>query len=181
VAITGLLPAANNPEQPLRAGQEPPAWDWPISTPDQQGLERTFDWTLHGLGRLYPGNPADYRPTDALVPYYWWVLNERGRTVDATFQMDWIQRTAGFSEGRQFGPEWFKHEVGSRTTVLGVPGTEVYYGDGPVTSGEPYCFFDGSPERPAPSRGAPAGHGRDHEGAEAALPSLVHAADHRRR
>ncbi len=117
---------------------------------DQQGLPRTFDWTLHGLGRLYPTNPAAYRPTDALVPYYWWVFNERGRTVDHTFQLDWIQRTAGFSEGRQFAPEWFQHEVGSRTTVLGVPGTEVYYGDGPITSGEPYCFLDGSPEPAAP-------------------------------
>ncbi|HXJ74542.1 MAG TPA: hypothetical protein VNM37_16945, partial [Candidatus Dormibacteraeota bacterium] len=73
---------------------------------DQQGLPRTFDWALHGLGRLYPGNPRAYRPTDALVPYYWWVLNERGRTVDTTFQLDWIQRTAGFSEGRQFTSEW---------------------------------------------------------------------------
>jgi len=117
---------------------------------DQQGQSRTFDWALHGLGRLYPTNPAAYRPTNALVPYYWWVVNERGRTVDSTFQMDWIQRTGGFIEGRQFGPEWFKHEVGSRTTVMGVPGTQVYYGDGPVTSGEPYCFFDGSPEPASP-------------------------------
>jgi len=70
--------------------------------------------------------------------------------VDTTFQMDWIQRTGGFSEGRQWGPEWFQREVGSRTTMLGVPGTEVYYGDGPVTSGEPYCFFDGSPEPASP-------------------------------
>ena len=104
---------------------------------DQEGQPRTFDWALHGLGRLYPGRPTAYRPTDALVPYYWWVHNERGRTVDATFQMDWIQRTAGITEGRQFGPEWFQHEVGSRMTMLGVPGTEIYYGDGPITSGEP--------------------------------------------
>lgn len=117
---------------------------------DQQGQPRTFDWALHGLGRLYPSNPAAYRPTNALVPYYWWVINERGRTVDSTFQMDWIQRTGGFSEGRQFGPEWFKHEVGSRTTVMGVSGTQVYYGDGPVTSGPPYCFLDGSPEPASP-------------------------------
>ena len=117
---------------------------------DRQGLPRTFDWTLHGLGRLYPGRPMAYRSTNALVPYYWWVINEHGRIVDTTFQMDWIQRTAGFTEGRQFAPEWFKHEVGSRTTVLGVPGTEIHYGDGPITSGPPYCFMDGSTEPACP-------------------------------
>ena len=45
---------------------------------DQEGQPRTFDWTLHGLGRLYPTNPAAYRRTDALVPYYWWV-HQRAR------------------------------------------------------------------------------------------------------
>jgi hypothetical protein len=94
------------------------------------------------------------------VPYYWWVFNERGRTVDHTFQLDWIQRTAGFSAGRQFAPEWFQQEVGSRTIVLGVPGTEVYYGDGPITSGEPYCFLEGNRASRTRRRGAPPGHGR---------------------
>ncbi len=46
---------------------------------DQEGLPRTFDWALHGLGRLYSTNPAAYRATDALVPHYWWVVRDQRR------------------------------------------------------------------------------------------------------
>lgn len=35
---------------------------------DTNGRPRTFDWVLHGLGRLFPGNPAAYRPTHELLP-----------------------------------------------------------------------------------------------------------------
>ena len=56
-----------------------------------------YDWVLHGLGRLYPGNPGAYHPSDALVPYYWWIENERARTTTHTFQADWIQRSAGIT------------------------------------------------------------------------------------
>jgi hypothetical protein len=110
-----------------------------------------FDWVLHGLGRLYVGNPAAYRPTHALVPYYWWVDNERGRTTDATFQADWIQRSAGVTPGVQtFGREWFEQEVGVRMTMLGAQNTEVYAGDGPMTNGPPYHRLDGNPEGSLP-------------------------------
>src|SRR5262249_15478054 len=68
---------------------------------DDQGRPRDFDWVVHGLGRLYPGNPAAYRPTDALLPSYWWVDNERGRTTAATWQADWVQHSAGVQPGLQ--------------------------------------------------------------------------------
>ena len=110
-----------------------------------------FDWVLHGLGRLYPGNPAAYRPSHALVPYYWWVDNERGRTTDATFQADWIQRSAGITPGLQgLGKEWFQQEMGVRMTMLGSKGTQVYAGDGPMTNGPPYHRLDGNPEGSLP-------------------------------
>jgi hypothetical protein len=110
-----------------------------------------FDWVLHGLGRLYVGNPGAYRPTDSLVPFYWWVDNERGRTVDATWQADWIQRSAGVTPGLQaFGNEWFQHEVGVRMTMAGSKGTQVYAGDGPFTDGPPYHRIDGNPEGSLP-------------------------------
>jgi hypothetical protein len=112
---------------------------------------RVFDWVLHGLGRLYPGNPAAYRPTNALLPFYWWVDNERGRTTAASFQADWIQRSAGIAAGLQpLGKEWFQQEVGVRMTMLGSPGTEVYTGDGPMTNGPPYHRLDGNPEGSLP-------------------------------
>jgi hypothetical protein len=115
------------------------------------GRERTFDWVLHGLGRLYPGNPGAYRPTHALVPFYWWIDNERGRTTADTWQADWVQQGAGVSEGTQrFGKEWFEQTVGVRATMLGVSGTEVYHGDGPITDGPPYHRLDGNPEGSSP-------------------------------
>src|SRR5262249_33051975 len=40
---------------------------------DTRGQPRNFDWVVHGLGRLYPGNPASYRPSQALVAGYSWV------------------------------------------------------------------------------------------------------------
>jgi len=110
-----------------------------------------FDWVLHGLGRLYPGNPGAYRPSHALVPFYWWVDNERGRTTDETFQADWIQRSAGITPGLQaFGKEWFEQEVGVRMTMLANNGTRVYAGDGPMTNGPPYHRIDGNPEGSLP-------------------------------
>jgi hypothetical protein len=112
---------------------------------------RVFDWVLHGLGRLYPSNPAAYRPTHALVPFYWWVENERGRRTDAAFSADWIQSTAGALRGRQgFGDEWFQREVGVRMTMLGAPGTEVLAGDGPMCDGPPYHRLNGNPEGASP-------------------------------
>jgi hypothetical protein len=98
---------------------------------DGRGSERTFDWVMHGLGRLYPTNPGAYRQTGALVANHWWVHHERGRTVDGTWQVDWIQRSAGINPALQYGREWFDHEVGVRMTMLGVPGTGAYIGDGP--------------------------------------------------
>jgi hypothetical protein len=118
---------------------------------DTRGRERTFDWVVHGLGRLYPGNPAAYRPTDALVPFYWWVDNERGRRTNATWQADWVQHSAGVQPGVQpFGKDWFGQTVGVRLTMLGANGTRVYCGDGPITDGPPYHRLDGNPEGSSP-------------------------------
>jgi hypothetical protein len=118
---------------------------------DTQGRERTFDWVVHGLGRLYPGRPAAYRPTQALLPYYWWVDNERGRTADSAWQADWVQHSAGATPGLQLlGREWFADTVGVRLTMLGVTGTEVYTGDGPLTDGPPYHRLDGNTEGSSP-------------------------------
>lgn len=113
--------------------------------------KRVFDWVLHGFGRLYPSNPAAYRPTHALLPFYWWVDNEQGRQTDFTFSADWIQRTAGTIPGRQaFGEAWFQHEAGVRMTMVGAPGTEVYTGEGPICDGQPYDRLDGNPEPALP-------------------------------
>jgi hypothetical protein len=117
---------------------------------DSKGAPHTFDWVLHGLGRLYPGNPTAYRPSDALLPHYWWIEDERSRNTGDTWQADWIQRTGGLIEGMQFGREWYETEVGTRMTMLGVNGTEVYCGDGPLTQGPPSGRIDGQPEPAAP-------------------------------
>ena len=58
---------------------------------DTDGRQRTFDWVVHGLGRLYPGNPGAYRPSTDLVPHYGWVDRERSRAPNGTWQADWVQ------------------------------------------------------------------------------------------
>ncbi|MEK7399013.1 MAG: hypothetical protein AAB116_18920, partial [Candidatus Poribacteria bacterium] len=116
-----------------------------------KGEKRTYDWALHGLGRLFPSEPAAYDSTYDLVPFYWWVDNEHGRKTDNAWQMDWIQKSAGVTKGLQaFGDEWFENEVGVRMTMLGVEGTQVFYGDGPITDGPPYHRIDGNPEGSSP-------------------------------
>lgn len=117
---------------------------------DDNGAERMFDWVLHGMGRLYPGNPAAWRPSHQLVPYYWSIQNERGRTTDATWHADWIQRTAGCRLIPPMGKEWFDHEVGVRMTMLGVPDTGVYVGDGGLVHGPPNFRIEGNPEGSVP-------------------------------
>jgi hypothetical protein len=118
---------------------------------DKQDQARTFDWVMHGFGRLYPGNPAAYRPSDALVPYYWWIDNERSRRTDATWQVDWVQKSAGALPGAQpLGKEWFGQTAGVRLTMLGERGTEVFHGDGPITDSPPYHRLEGNPEGSLP-------------------------------
>jgi hypothetical protein len=118
---------------------------------DVNRKERTFDWALHGLGRLYPGNPGTYKPSNALVPHYWWIDNERSRMTNDLWQVDWVQKSAGVQPGVQkFGKEWFAQTAGVRLTMLGARFTEVFCGDGPLTDGPPYHRIDGDPEGASP-------------------------------
>jgi hypothetical protein len=114
---------------------------------DTAGQERTFDWVLHGLGRLYPGNPAAYHTSTDLVPHYGWIDRERSRPVDGTWQADWVQSRAGIREREGKTPE---KEAGVRVTMLGAPGTRVYTGDGPLVDAPPHHRIDGHPEPACP-------------------------------
>jgi hypothetical protein len=114
---------------------------------DTGGRERTFDWVVHGLGRLYPGNPAAYRASSDLVPHYGWIDRERSRSFDGTWQADWVQSRAGILE-REGKPS--DTETGVRVTVLGAAGTRVYVGDGPLVGGPPHHRLDGHPEPSCP-------------------------------
>lgn len=114
---------------------------------DAGGRERTFDWVVHGLGRLYPGNPAAYRPGMDLVPHYGWIDRERSRAFDGSWQADWVQSRAGILEREGKAPET---EAGVRMTVLGAPGTRVYVGDGPLVDAPPHHRLDGHPEPACP-------------------------------
>ena len=114
---------------------------------DTLGRERTFDWVMHGLGRLYPGNPAAYRPSTDLVPYYGWIDHERSRTFDGSWQADWVQSREGILERDGKLPAT---ETGVRVTMLGVPATRVYVGEGPLVDGPPHHRLDGHPEPSCP-------------------------------
>lgn len=114
---------------------------------DTEGRERTFDWVVHGLGRLYPGNPAAYRPSLDLVPYYGWIDHERSRAFDGSWQADWVQSRAGILEREGKAAET---ETGVRVTVLGASGTRVYVGEGPLVDGPPHHRLDGHPEPSCP-------------------------------
>jgi hypothetical protein len=114
---------------------------------DTGGRERTFDWVVHGLGRLYPGNPAAYRPSLDLVPHYGWIDSERSRAFDGSWQADWVQSRAGILEREGKAAET---ETGVRVTVLGAPGTRVYVGEGPLVDGPPHHRLDGHPEPSCP-------------------------------
>jgi len=114
---------------------------------DTAGGERTFDWVLHGLGRLCPGNPATYRPSLDLVPYYGWIDRERSRAFDGSWQADWVQSRAGILD-REGTPA--EGEVGVRVTMLGAPGTRIYAGEGPLADSPPHHRLDGHPEPSCP-------------------------------
>ncbi|HUW30939.1 MAG TPA: heparinase II/III family protein [Planctomycetota bacterium] len=118
---------------------------------DDAGREHTYEWVLHGIGRLYEGDPAAYRASNELIPNYWWIDNERSRTADGTWQADWVQHGGGVTPGAQaFGKEWFEQTVGVRMTMLGSPGTRVFCGDGPIVDGPPHHRIDGNPEGAIP-------------------------------
>ena len=118
---------------------------------DDQGQPRTFDWVLHGFGRLYPGNPAAYRPSQDLVANYWWIDNERSRTAGTAWQADFVQHSGGVVPGVQpFGKEWFQQNIGVRMTMLPGPDTRVFCGDGPMADGAPHHRIDGNPEGALP-------------------------------
>lgn len=114
---------------------------------DTDGRERTFDWVVHGLGRLYPGNPAAYRPSSDLVPHYGWIDRERSRAFEGTWQADWVQSRAGIAEREGKEPQ---NEAGVRVTVLGAAGTRIYVGDGPLVDSPPNHRLDGHAEPSLP-------------------------------
>jgi Alginate lyase/Heparinase II/III-like protein len=114
---------------------------------DTGGRERTFDWVLHGFGRLYPGNPAAYRASTDLVPHYGWIDHERSRAFDETWQADWVQGRTGIREREGKEPE---SEAGVRVTLLGAPGTRIYAGEGPLVDAPPHHRLDGHPEPSCP-------------------------------
>jgi hypothetical protein len=114
---------------------------------DTEGRERTFDWVVHGLGRLYPGNPAAYRPSLDLVPYYGWIDHERSRAFAGSWQADWVQSRAGILEREGASSDT---ETGVRVTVLGAPGTRIYVGEGPLVDAPPHHRLDGHPEPSCP-------------------------------
>jgi hypothetical protein len=114
---------------------------------DTDGRQRTFDWVVHGLGRLYPRNPRAYRPSTDLVPHYGWVDRERSRAFDGTWQADWVQSRAGILEREGQAPQT---ETGVRLTVLGAPATHVYVGDGPLVDSPPHHRLEGHPEPSCP-------------------------------
>jgi hypothetical protein len=114
---------------------------------DEDGRPRTFDWVVHGLGRLYPGSPGAYRPSMDLVPHYGWVDRERSRAFDGTWQADWVQGRAGILDREGQAPE---AEAGVRLTVLGAPATRVYVGDGPLVDSPPHHRLEGHPEPSLP-------------------------------
>jgi hypothetical protein len=114
---------------------------------DADGRQRTFDWVVHGLGRLYPGNPRAYCPSTDLVPHYGWIDRERSRASGATWQADWVQSREGILEREGQAPE---AETGVRLTVLGGRATRVYVGDGPLVDGPPHHRLEGHPEPSCP-------------------------------
>ena len=114
---------------------------------DTEGRERTFDWVVHGLGRLYPGNPATWHASEDLVPHYGWIDRERSRAFDGSWQADWIQSRAGILDREGKEPE---NETGVRLTMLGAPGTRIYAGDGPLVDMPPHHRLDGHPEPACP-------------------------------
>jgi len=110
---------------------------------DAEGRNRTFDYVLHGLGRLYPGNPAAWRPSNELVAHYWWIENERSREVRSPWQVDWVQTRIGAAPGAPARP------VGVRTTLAAGART-AYIGDGPLVDGPPHARIEGNPEGSLP-------------------------------
>lgn len=114
---------------------------------DTRGRDRTFDWVLHGLGRLYAGNPGAYQPSLDLVPYYGWIDHEHSRGFDGSWQADWIQSRAGILEREGKAAE---NETGVRVTMLGARGTRIYAGEGPLVDSPPHHRLDGHPEPSCP-------------------------------
>lgn len=118
---------------------------------DEQNRPHVFDWVMHGLGRLYPGEPSAYRASDALLAHYWWVDREHSRATNDPWQADWIQNTAGVPPKIQrFSDDWFQQTAGVRLTMLGAAGTRVFTGHGPMTDGPPYARIEGNPEGQVP-------------------------------
>ena len=112
--------------------------------------ERTFDWFIHGIGRLsLPLDPA-FQPSNDLVKPYHWVLNERKRETGDAWQASFIQRSGGVIRGMgAYNYDWFYDTVGVRMTLLGEPGTTAYGGEGafnPVPNAREY----GNPEGTIP-------------------------------
>jgi len=109
--------------------------------------QHTFDYTLHGLGRMYPDVWQLYQPSDTFTHSAWpnrWARNERSRQTDGNFHVDWIQTWANYRRGltpgeqrgwEKLGEEWFASRAGVRTRMLGDADTTVFLAEGPMRWG----------------------------------------------
>jgi len=109
----------------------------------------TYDWALHGIGRLRVSDSREFGPSDDLAGYRW-IRGVRRRPTDASWHADWLQRGSGVLPGvGRYGKTWFDQFVGTRVHMVGEAGNAVYAGSGPRLA-PPYGRELGNPEGDVP-------------------------------
>jgi hypothetical protein len=109
----------------------------------------TYDWALHGIGKLRASHLSQFAKSSDLG-HYRWIRNERRALTDGLWYAEWLQRGGGVMPGvGRYGREWFGDSVGIRTWMLPRSGTMVYMGDGPRLA-PPYGRELGNPEGALP-------------------------------
>jgi hypothetical protein len=112
--------------------------------------ERTYDWFVHGIGRLGLPQEEAFRPSQDLVKPYHWIDRERKWETSHNWSADFVQQSGSVLRGMGgFTDEWFNAKVGVRMTMLGEVGTAAYAGEGPLNP-LPNLREHGNPEGTIP-------------------------------
>jgi hypothetical protein len=91
-------------------------------------VPHTYDYVLHGFGRVRPAQPELFRPSEALRRRYWLVEKQQAMSADGPWALDFLwQEEPGSRKGR-YGDAWYGQRAAVRVSMAGEAKTLVSHG-----------------------------------------------------
>jgi hypothetical protein len=91
-------------------------------------VPRIYDYVLHSFGRVEPAQPHAFEAKKALMKRYWLVEDQKSRTTDEPWALDFVIEEKPGPRSGAYGREWYEHTAKLRLRMAGEPQTLVTHG-----------------------------------------------------